>query len=77
MEAAKAGNYTPVVEEIDSWVARIECLCALYFALLWLPHCHLGVVVSETGHPVEPYWSSSAEIRSWTSYMNKMMIVIT
>jgi hypothetical protein len=76
MEAAKAGNYTPVVEEIDSWVARIDCLCSVYFPHLMLPHCHLGVVVSQTGHPVEPYWLSSAEIRSSTSYVNKMMIVI-
>jgi hypothetical protein len=72
MEAAKAGNYTPVVEEIDSWVARIECLCSLYFqhGYLMLPHCHLGVVVSQTGHPVEPYWLSSVEIHSSTSYVN-------
>jgi hypothetical protein len=73
MEAAKAGNYTPVVEEIDSWVARIECLCSVYFqhGYLMLPHCHLGVVVSQTGHPVEPYWLSSVEIHSSTSYVNK------
>ena len=78
MEAAKAGNYTPVVEEIDLWVTRIECLCSVYFqhGYLMLTHCHLGVVVSQTGHPVEPYWLSSAEIRSSTSYVNKMMIVI-
>jgi hypothetical protein len=31
MVAAKAGNYTPVVEEIDLWVARIEYLCLVYF----------------------------------------------
>ena len=77
MEAAKAGNYTPVVEEIDSWVAQIDCLCSVYFPHLMLPHYHLGVVVSQTGHPVEPYWLSSAEIRSSASYVNKMMIVIT
>jgi hypothetical protein len=76
MEAAKAGNYTPVVEEIDSWVARIDCLRSVYFPHLMLPNCHLGVVVSQTGHQVEPYWLSSAEIRSSTSYVNKMMIVI-
>ena len=74
MEAAKAGNYSPVVEEIDSWVARIECLCLVYFRryYLMLPHRHLGVVVvSQTGHPVEPYWLSSVEIHSSTSYVNK------
>jgi len=76
MEAAKAGNYTPVVEEIDSWIARSDCLCSVYFPHLMLPHCHLGVVVIQTGHPVEPYWLSSAEIRSSTLYVNKMMIVI-
>jgi len=76
MEAAKAGNYTPVGEEIDSCVARIECLCSVYFPHLMLPHCHLGVVVSQTGHPVEPYWLPLVEIRSSTSYVNKMVIVI-
>jgi len=72
MEAAKAGTYTPVVEEIDSRVARIECLCSVYFqhGNLMLPYCHLGVVVSQTGHPVEPYWQSSVEIHSSTSYVN-------
>jgi len=25
--AAKAGNDTPAVDEIDLWVAQIECLC--------------------------------------------------
>jgi hypothetical protein len=76
MEAAKAGNYTPVVEEIDLWVARIDCLCSVYFPHLMLPHCHLGIVVSQTGHLVESYWLSLAEMRSSTSYVNKMMIVI-
>jgi len=73
MEAAKAGNYTLVVEEIDSWVARIECLCSVYIqhGYLMLPHCHLGVVVSQTGHPVEPFWLSLVEIHSSTSYVNK------
>jgi len=73
MEAAKAGNYTPVVEELDSWVARIECLCSVYFqhGYLMLPHCHLGIVVSQTGHPVEPYWLSSVGTHSSTSYVNK------
>ena len=73
MEAGKVGNYTPVVEEIDSWVTRIECLCSVHFQryYLILPHCHLGVVVSQTGHLMEPDWSSSVEIRSSTSYVNK------
>jgi len=73
MEAAKAGNYTSVVEEIDSWVARIECLCSVYFqhGNLMLPHCHLGIGVSQTGSPVEPYWQSSVETHSSTSYVNK------
>jgi len=73
MEAAKAGNYTPVVEEIDSWVARIECFCSVYsqHGYLMLPYCHLGVVVSQTGHSVEPYWLSSVEIHLSTSYVNK------
>jgi hypothetical protein len=76
MEAAKAGNYTLVVEEINLWVARIDCLCSVYFPHLMLPHCHMGVVVIQTGHPVEPYWLSSAEIRSSISYVNKIILVI-
>ena len=74
MEAAEVGNYTPVVEEIDLSVPRIECLCSVYFHCyyLMLPHCLLGVVVvSQTGHPVEPYWLSSVEIHSLTSHVNK------
>jgi len=78
MVAAMAGNYTlvvvvVVVDEIDSRIARIQCLCSVYFQhdYLMLPHCLLGVVVSQTGHPVEPYWLSSVEIRSSTSYVNK------
>ena len=76
MEAAKVGNYTPVVEEIDSLVARIECLRLVYFQHydLMLPHRHLGVVVgSQTGHPVEPYWLSTVENHSLTSYVNKRL----
>jgi hypothetical protein len=72
MEAAKAGNYTPVEVEFDSVVAPIECLCLVYYQHYCqiLPHCLLGVVVSQTGHPVEPYWLSSVEICSSTSYVN-------
>jgi hypothetical protein len=76
MEAAKAGNYTPVGEKIDWCIAHIECLCSVYFPHLMPPHCHLGVVVSQTGHPVEPYWLPLVEIRSSTSYVNQMVIVI-
>jgi hypothetical protein len=73
MEAAKVGNYTLVVDDIEWWVARIECLCSVYFQhrYLMLPHCHLGVVVSQTGLTVEPYWLSSVEIHSSTSDVNK------
>ena len=73
MVAAKEGNYTSVVDEIDLWVARKECLCLVYFQHYYrmLPHCHLGVVVSQTGHPVEPYWLSLVEICLSTLYVNK------
>ena len=82
MVAAKAGNYTLVlvvvvvvvgVDEIDSQIARIECLCSVYFQhyYLTLRHCLLGVVVSQTAHWLEPYWLSLAEIHSSTSYVNK------
>jgi len=73
MQAAKAGNYTPVENEFDLGVARIECLCSVYFQhyCQMLPHFPLGVVVSQTAHPMEPYCLSSVEIRSSTSYVNK------
>jgi len=66
MIAAKAGNNTPLVDEMVSWVTWIQCLCSAYFLhyYLMLPHCHLGIVVSETAHLLKPYWMSSAEIRS-------------
>jgi hypothetical protein len=77
MVAAKAGNYTPLEDEFDSWIARIECLWSVYFQHyhMILPHCHLRVVVSQTTHRVEPYWFSSAEIISLTSYVNKKMVL--
>ena len=77
MVAVKAGNYTlvvvVVVNEIYLRVARIESLCFVYFHhyYMMLPHCHLGVVVSQTAHLLEPYWLSSAEIHSSTLYVNK------
>jgi hypothetical protein len=75
MVAAKAGNYTVVVvvvDEIDSWVARIECLCSVYIQhyCQMLPYCLLGIVVSRTTHWLEPCWLSSAEIHLSTSYVN-------
>jgi hypothetical protein len=77
MEAAKVGNYTPGEDEFDLWVARIECLCSVYSQhyYMMLPHCHQGVVMSQTAHRVEPYWLSSAEIRSSTLYVNKKTVV--
>jgi len=81
MVAAKTGNYTlvvvvvvvVVVNEIDLRVARIECLCSVNFQYyyLMLPHSHLGTVESQTAHRLQPYWLSSAEIHSSTSYVNK------
>ena len=58
MVPAKAGNYTlvAVVDESDLQVAQIECLCSVYFPHYYriLPHCPLGVVVSQTAHALEP-----------------------
>jgi hypothetical protein len=80
MVAAKAGNYTLVVvvvvvlvDEIDSRVARIECLCSVYFRhhSLMLPHCRPGIVVSQTAHWLESDWLSSAEIHLSTFSVNK------
>jgi hypothetical protein len=64
-------------DELDLWVARIECLCSVYthHYHVMLPHCHQGVVVSQTAHRVEPYWLSSVEIRSSTLYGNKKTAV--
>jgi len=72
----KAGNYTlvvAVVDEVDSRVARIGCPCSVYFQhyYMMLPHCHLGVVVSQTAHLLKPYWLSPAQIHSSTSDVNK------
>jgi len=73
MEPAKAGNYTPVEDQFDSGVAGIACLCSVYIRhyCQMLPHCLLGVVGSQTAHPMKPYWLSSVEIRSSTSFVNK------
>jgi hypothetical protein len=74
MDGAMAVNYTPEVEEIDSWVAQIVCHCSVYFQryYLMLSHCHLGVVVvSQTGQQVEPDWLSSVKIHLSTLYINK------
>jgi hypothetical protein len=73
MEAAKAGNYTPVEDEFDLGVARIEYLCSVYLQhyCQMLPHCLLGVVISQTAHPTKQYWLSSVEIRLSTLYVNK------
>jgi len=76
MVAAKAANYTLVVVsvvEIDTWVARIECDCSVYFQHyhLMLPQCHLGIVVSQTAHLLETYWLSSAEIHLLTWYISE------
>jgi len=73
MVAAKVGNYTPVEDEFDSGVAWIECLYTVYpqYYCQMLPHCLLSVVMSQTAHPMEPYWLSSVEIHSSTSYVNK------
>jgi hypothetical protein len=82
MVPAKAGNYilvvvvvvvVVVVDEIDSQVVRIECLCLVYFQhyYLMLPHCPLGIVVSPAANPLEPYWLSSGGIRSSTCDVNK------
>ena len=76
MVVAKTGNYTPVEDEFDFWVARIECLCSVYFQhyYLMLPRCHLGVFNSQTAHRLEPYWLPSAEIRSSTLYGTKKTV---
>jgi hypothetical protein len=73
MVAAKAANYTPVEDKVDLVVAPTECQCVVYFQhyCQMLPHCLLGVVVSQTSHPVELYWLSSVEIHSSTSYVNQ------
>ena len=78
MVAGKVGNYRPVEDEFDLWVAWIsECLCLVYFQhyILMLPHCHLGVDVRQTAHWLEPPWLSSAEICSSTLYENTQMVV--
>jgi hypothetical protein len=73
MVAVKAGNYMlVVVDEIDSRIARIECLCSVYFQYYYLVlrHCHLGIFVSLNANRLEPDWLYSADIHSSTSYEN-------
>jgi len=72
MVAAMKGRYTPLVDQIDFWLAQIDCLRAVYSQhhYLILLHCFLGVVASQTAHLLEPDWLPSAEIRSLTSYVN-------
>ena len=73
MVVAKAGNYTLVVDNSDSFVAQIECLCSLYcqYYCVMLTNCPLGIIVSETAHLLEPYWLSLVQICSLRSYVNK------
>jgi len=73
MVTARVDNYTPLVGEIHSGVAPNECLCSVYFQhyYLMLPHCPLGVVVSQTARLLSPYWSSLVVIRSSTFYVNE------
>jgi len=57
MVAAMVCNDTLVEDEFDLAVARIECLRSMYFQhyCQMLPHLLVGIVVSQTGYPVEPY----------------------
>ena len=73
MVAVKVGNYTQVVDEINSGVLGIEFLCLVYFRhyYLMLPHCPLGIVVSQTTHQLEPYCLSLVEIGLLTLYVNR------
>ena len=75
MVAAKGGNYTlvVVVYEINSRVGRIECLCSVQFqhCYLTLPHCHLGIVMSQAANQLVKYCLSSAEIHLSTLYVNE------
>jgi len=77
MLPAKARNHSQGEDEINLCVPQIECLCAVYFQhyYLMLPHCHLGIVVSERGYLLEPDWLSSVEIRSLTSYVKTQIVV--
>jgi len=76
---AKKGNYAPVEDEIHFWVVWIECICLVYFLLHYpmLSHCHLGIVVSQGAHHLEPLWLSLAAIHTSILYVNKKMIVNT
>jgi len=77
MVAAKVGNCTLAENEFDLWVARIGCLCLVYFQHYYLMfrHWHLDIVVSQKAHRLEPYLLPSVEIHLSTSYVNKRMVV--
>ena len=77
MVAAKAGNNTSVVDQIDLWAVWVECLCSMYsqHCYLMLPNCHLGIGKSQTAHLLNPYWLSSAEVCSSTSSVQNMVVI--
>jgi len=55
--AAKASKYSLVVlDVINLQIAQIECLCSVCFRhyYLMLPHWHLGIVVRQTAHLLDP-----------------------
>jgi len=55
MVAAKAGNYTLVVDEINLGVAQIACLCSVYFQhyCLMLPQWSSGCCCEPDSRPTE------------------------
>jgi hypothetical protein len=77
MVAVRAGNYTTVEDQFDLWVARIQCLCSVYFQhhYLMLANCDQGVVMSQPARPLERYWLSLAVFRSFTLYVNQQITV--
>jgi len=73
MAAVEEGNHSHVADDIDRCVSQINCS---YHWQLWnyypmiLNRRH-GVVGSQTGNPVEPYWRSLVDIHLSTCYATK------
>ena len=73
MTAVKVGNYTHAEHDIDWCVSQINCLCQrqLEHYYLIMLNCCPGIVASQIGNLVEPYWLSSVQIESLTFSANK------
>ena len=74
IDALKAGNHTHPGHDTDWFVSPTDCLCQWHFVNYFpmILNCLQGIVVSQTGHPEEPYLLSLVEIYSSTCSASKV-----